>query len=37
MTEYLKKTNDKIEKIKFEAYEKMKRRATFIDASSKEF
>ena len=31
MTEYLKKTNEKLEKIKFEAIEKMKRRALFAE------
>jgi len=31
MAEYLKKTNEKLDKIKFEAIEKMKRRALFAD------
>lgn len=37
ISEYLSKVNDKLVKIKYEAYEKMSRRATFIDATSKDF
>jgi hypothetical protein len=29
--DYLKKVNDKLDKLKFEAYEKMKRKAMFYD------
>ena len=34
--DYLKKVNEKLDKIKFEAYEKMKRKAMFYDLNSEE-
>lgn len=34
--EYLKKVNEKLEKVKYEAYEKMKRKAMFNDLNSEE-